>query len=97
MDRRCSNSSGSFEGVHQPVCILWGDRDHLAPANVRDAYRTSPARMKNVDVHVFPGVGHGYMMQGNTEAFDQETYGTSVERALAILERLRIGTDAKPN
>ena len=86
-----------LEGVHQPVCILWGDRDHFAPATVRDAYRTVPVRMKNVDVHVFPGVGHGYMMQGNKEAFDQETYGTSVERALAILECLRSDTDAKPN
>jgi carboxymethylenebutenolidase len=78
-----------LEGVEQPVCIVWGDQDHLAPVNVRDAYRAVPARMKNVEVHVFPGVRHGYMMQGNAEAFDPKAYDFSMERALALLECLR--------
>jgi len=78
-----------LEGVRQPVCIIWGDRDHAAPANVLEAYRAVPARMKNVEVHVFPGVQHGYMMHGNMKAFDKKTYDFSMERALAILEGLR--------
>src|SRR6476619_6268906 len=49
-------------GVEEPVCIAWGDRDTRAPARVLDAYREIPPRMKNVEVHVFPGVLHGYMM-----------------------------------
>ena len=88
---------GELDGVHQPVCVLWGDQDHLAPAHVRDAYRTVAGRMKNVAVHVFPGVGHGYMMQGNTDAFDQEACGNSVERALTILGCLRGDNKAKPD
>ncbi|MEK6244951.1 MAG: dienelactone hydrolase family protein [Pseudomonadota bacterium] len=77
-----------LEGVRQPVCIIWGDQDQMAPAPVLDAYRAVPARMKNVEVHVFPGIQHGYMMRGNAKAFDKNMYAFSMERALAILERL---------
>jgi carboxymethylenebutenolidase len=78
-----------LEGVSQPVCIIWGDRDHQAPAPVLEAYRAVPARMKNVEVHIFPGVEHGYMMRGNPKAFSQSTYEFSMQRALAILDGLR--------
>jgi carboxymethylenebutenolidase len=77
-----------LEGVHQPLCIIWGDQDHAAPANVLEAYRAVPARMKNVEVHVFPGVQHGYMMRGNAKAFDARMYEFSMARAFDILERL---------
>lgn len=78
-----------LEGVTQPVCIVWGDQDHQAPAPVLDAYRGVPSRMKNVEVHIFPGVQHGYMMRENPKAFDQKTRDFSMERALAILNGLR--------
>ena len=80
---------GELDGVTQPVCIIWGDQDHAAPAEVLDAYRAVPARMPNVEVHIFPGVLHGYMMQGNTKAFHPETRAFSMARALAILDGLR--------
>lgn len=78
-----------LEGVSEPVCIIWGDQDRRAPPEVLDAYRPIPARMKNVEVHIFPGVKHGYMMRGMAKAFDQQTYDFSMARAKAILERLR--------
>ncbi len=78
-----------LEGVAQPVCIIWGDQDHAAPPDVQKAYRGVPSRMKNVEVHIFPGVLHGYMMRGNAKAFEQETYEFSMARALAILKGLR--------
>ena len=78
-----------LDGVSAPVCIIWGDQDHAAPPPVQEAYRGVPARMKNVEVHIFPGVQHGYMMRGNPKAFSQETYRFSMGRALAILEGLR--------
>jgi carboxymethylenebutenolidase len=80
-----------IEGVQEPVCIIWGDRDRLAPAEVLDAYRPIPARMKNVEVHIFPGILHGYMMPGSPEAFDQKTREFSMSRANAILNGLRGG------
>jgi carboxymethylenebutenolidase len=80
---------GELEGVTAPVCIIWGDQDHAAPAEVLAAYRAVPARMPNVEVHVFPGVQHGYMMPWNTKAFSQPTRDFSMARALAILDGLR--------
>lgn len=84
-----------LEGVTAPVCIIWGDQDHAAPAPVLEAYRALPSRMKNVEVHVFPGVLHGYMMQGNPKAYSQETYRFSMGRALAILSGL-CGEEQQP-
>jgi carboxymethylenebutenolidase len=77
-----------LEGVAERVCILWGDQDHQAPPDVLAAYRAVPARMPNVEVHIFPGVLHGYMMPG-AKAFDQPARAFSMTRALAILDGLR--------
>ena len=82
-----------LDGVTQPVCIMWGDQDHAAPTEVQDAYRAVPSRMPNVDVHLFPGVLHGYMMPGNVKAFHQEKRDFSMARALAILDGLRDESD----
>jgi carboxymethylenebutenolidase len=79
---------GEFEGLRKPVCLVWGDKDHVAPPNVLEAYRLLAARMKNVELHVFPGVEHGYMMS-SAPAYDRKTYEFSMARALAILESLR--------
>ena len=79
---------GDLEGVSQPVCIIWGDQDTMAPPPVLDAYRGVAARMRNVELHVFPGVLHGYMMVDGGKAFDQKTYDFSMGRALAILKGL---------
>ena len=78
-----------LDGVTKPVCIIWGDLDHAAPAPVQEAYRSVPSRMKNVEVHIFPGVLHGYMMRGNVKAFHPQTHKFSMGRALAILDGLR--------
>lgn len=78
-----------LEGTTQPISITWGDKDHAAPPNVQEMYRAVPARHKNVDVNIFPGILHGYMMKENPEAFDQKTYDFTMGRALAILNGLR--------
>ena len=80
---------GELEGMSEPVCILWGDQDHAAPPKVQEAYRELAARKKNVDLHIFPGVHHGYMMPGSVKAYDKKSREFSMARALAILERLR--------
>src|SRR6202035_5788542 len=82
---------GELDGVTVPVCIIWGDRDHRAPAEVLDAYRGIPSRMKNVELHIFPGILHGYMMRAAGSAFDAKTREFSVARANAILDGLRGG------
>jgi carboxymethylenebutenolidase len=80
---------GELEGVAKPVCLLWGDQDHAAPAEVLAAYRAVPARMKNVELHIFPGILHGYMMPAAGKAFDAKSREFSMARARAILEGLR--------
>ena len=85
-----------LDGVTQPVCIIWGDQDHQAPAPVLEAYRSVPARMKNVEVHIFPGVLHGYMMRENPKAFDRKTYEFSMTRALSILGGLHGEGERQP-
>jgi carboxymethylenebutenolidase len=80
---------GELDKLASPVCIIWGDQDHQAPAEVLSAYRGAAARMKNLDLHIFPGVLHGYMMPDNVKAFDQNTRDFSMERALVMLEGLR--------
>ena len=82
---------GELDGVTAPICIIWGDQDHAAPPEVLDAYRKVPARMSNVEVHIFPGIKHGYMMPLAGEAFDRKTREFSLARALAILGGLRGG------
>ena len=76
-------------GVTKPVCLLWGDQDIMAPAELLDAYRPIPARMKNFELHVFPGIQHGYMMRAHDNVFDAKTRDFSMARARAILEGLR--------
>jgi len=79
--------AGELEGVRQPVCVIWGDKDHLAPPPVVAAYRDLEQRMPNLELHIFPGVEHGYMMK-DAKAYDAKTYEFSVQRALAILKGL---------
>lgn len=80
---------GELEGLTQPVCIIWGDQDHAAPPPVQQAYRQIDARMDNVNVHIFPGVLHGYMMRENPVAFSQKTRDFTMGRVVAILDALR--------
>lgn len=78
-----------LDNVKQPVCIIWGDQDHAAPLPVQDAYRALPARLPNVEVHLLPGILHGYMMRGSTQAYEAKAYEFSMARALAIFDTLR--------
>jgi carboxymethylenebutenolidase len=80
---------GELEGLTLPVCLIWGDQDNWAPAEVLDAYRSAASRKKNLELHVFPRVLHGHMMPGNAKAFDRPTREFSMARALNILDRLR--------
>jgi carboxymethylenebutenolidase len=77
-----------IDDVMAPVCLLWGDQDHIAPAPLRNAYEAKTARMPNLEVHMFPGIRHGYMMP-TSPAFDAKARSLSMERTLAILDRLR--------
>ena len=76
-----------LDGVREQLCLMWGDQDNHAPADVLDAYRDLAARMENLEMHVFPGVQHGYMMRGSP-SFDRAAHDFSMKRAGDILQSL---------
>jgi carboxymethylenebutenolidase len=78
-----------LDGVTQPLCFIWGDQDHQLPAELAEKYRAVAARMQNLELHIFPGIQHAYMIRGNAKAFDQKTYDFSMQRAFALLDALR--------
>ena len=77
------------ETATRPMCILWGDQDYMAPPEVLDAYRALAKRNPALELHVWPGILHGYMMRNNPQAFDAAKREFSMQRALAILGSLR--------
>jgi carboxymethylenebutenolidase len=76
-------------GVKEPVCIIWGDKDTAAPAEVVENYRKAAASMPNIEIDILPGILHGYMMPWNKTAFDAPARKHSMEKTLAILNELR--------
>ena len=65
---------GKLELMSEPVCIVWGDQNHLAPAGIRETYCALSANRKCQAVDVLPRVKHGFMMSGNAAAFDSNAY-----------------------
>lgn len=76
-----------LDGVTAPVCIIWGDQDHRAPEPVLDAYRAAADALPNVEVYIFPGVEHGFMMP-SSDAFDAPARDFAMSRTRAILSGL---------
>ncbi|MDP6645429.1 MAG: dienelactone hydrolase family protein [Rhodospirillales bacterium] len=70
------------------VSLHWGDLDHAAPPHCQEGARQLDAKMPNLDVIIYPGVKHGYMMS-SAAAYDQPSYDTSWARTLEILTGLR--------
>jgi carboxymethylenebutenolidase len=88
---RLQDYIGELEGLTAPICILWGDEDNQAPPEVLDAFRAVPPRMSNVELHIFPGIKHAYMMPDAGPAFSRGAREFSMARTLAILNDLRGG------
>ncbi len=78
-----------FDGLAKPVCLIWGDQDHAAPAEVRTLYLDKAKALPNLEVHIFPGIQHGYMMPGGGAAYSAETRKFSMDKALGLLGALR--------
>lgn len=75
-------------GVTDPVCVIWGDQDHRAPQPVLDAYVDAARALPNLEVHIFPGVEHGFMMPSSS-AFDRPARDFAMQRSLSILDGLK--------
>jgi carboxymethylenebutenolidase len=81
---------GEANGLTHPVHLLWGDQDDRAPADVLDRFsELAQQHPREVRLHIFPGVRHGYMMRGNRLSFDGRARDETVACALGVLETLR--------
>ena len=88
---RMQDYMADLDGVTAPVCIIWGDDDNQAPPDVLELFRKAAARMSNLELHIFPGIKHAYMMPDAGAAYDVKTREFSMARAAAILDGLRGG------
>lgn len=88
---RMQDYLSEIAGIAAPICIVWGDDDHQAPPGVLNAFNAVSKQHANVELHIFPGVKHAYMMPDAGAAYDEKVRAFSMERALAILEGLRGG------
>ena len=73
-----------------PVLVHWGDEDHAAPPEVLDLYRGIDAEMDNLELHIFPGIKHGYMM-ASAEPYDADAFNYSWDSTLKMLDGLKNG------
>ena len=78
-----------FEGLTAPVCYIWGDQDHAATPEVQDVYPKLAQKIENLEVHLLPGILHGYMNTLDKATYDAGAYKFSMQRALSILETLQ--------
>jgi carboxymethylenebutenolidase len=78
-----------LDGLHQPVCVIWGGQDHLATTEVVEAYRGLSSTMSNLETHNVAGAVHGFMMRSRQGVFHAIAYRLAMNRALAILYNLR--------
>ena len=76
------NSNGATISLH------WGDLDHAAPPHCQEGAAELNAKMSNLDVIIYPGIKHGYMMP-SAPAWDQGSFDTSWARTLEILTGLQ--------
>lgn len=79
---------GDLAGITAPICVIWGDQDHIAPESVLTAFTEAARDMANLEVDIFPGVEHGFMMPSSS-AFDRNAHDFAMQRTFAILDGLR--------
>lgn len=79
---------GELEESGRGVCVAWGDEDHLAPVDVRSAFLARQTPANKLEVQVFPGVRHGYMMKSREDVFDQQAFRWSMQKTFGMLATL---------
>jgi carboxymethylenebutenolidase len=77
-----------LDKVKVPLSLHWGDRDHTGPPEVLEAVRLAISGRDTMEMHVYPGVGHGYTAP-SSDAWNKEIAARSWQRAVEILNGLR--------
>jgi carboxymethylenebutenolidase len=74
--------------IRAPIQLHYGGVDPEAPMSEIDALRAATAGNPNVEIDVYPGVGHSFTWR-NYPKFHPEAAAKSEARALELLETLR--------
>lgn len=83
-----------FVKVRGPLSLHWGDKDHAAPPEAIEIMQKAAADMPNAELHVYPGVGHGYTSKSG-EAWDEEVTRRSIDRTIELLKGLSVAAAAE--
>ncbi len=70
-----------------PLSLHWGDQDHVAPPEALKMLNEAVADMPSAEVHVYPGVKHGYTA-AHGPAWDQAATDSSIGRTIELLNGL---------
>lgn len=83
------NYVSDLEACKKPLLIHWGSEDHAAPPEVVTQYKDAASKMDNLELHIFPGVKHGYMMSTSPAAYDAEAFRYSWDATMELLGHLK--------
>jgi carboxymethylenebutenolidase len=88
------NYLDDLSGVHVPLSLHWGDQDHACPPETLARIREATGGMADVDITIYPGVGHGYSAPSSVKAWDEKAAENSWRRAVEVLDGLRTPAEA---
>ncbi|MDH3242443.1 MAG: dienelactone hydrolase family protein [Alphaproteobacteria bacterium] len=73
----------------RPIRLHWGDQDRVLPPRALAEIREATAGMPNIEITIYPGVGHGYSGASNAKAWNAAAAEDSWKSAFAALDGLR--------
>jgi carboxymethylenebutenolidase len=89
----------SFYGVRLDLCeeqlrllrapfqLHVGDKDAHVPREHVDAVKRTAQAMRDAEVFVYPGAGHGFFNRARSEVFDPAAAALGMRRAISLLQR----------
>jgi carboxymethylenebutenolidase len=73
--------------IEVPMVLHFGGADRFTPPAVIDAIREALAHNPDVEIYVYPGVGHAFNSAGR-KSFDAPAAGMAYTRTIAVLRRV---------
>jgi carboxymethylenebutenolidase len=73
----------------RPIRLHWGDQDRVLPPEALAKVREATQSMANIELTIYPGIGHGYSGASNAKAWNADAAANSWKSAFAVLDGLR--------
>jgi carboxymethylenebutenolidase len=84
---RLNESLDEIAGLSCPTLFHFGDADSHIPAETRDAIGKVAADKPGMEMHVYPGAGHGFYNAFRPAGFDAKGHEQSRTRSLDVLHK----------